>query len=419
MNRPGNERYIRTTMNSIDERTLRAMKATAFPAGAIVLPKVGAALETNKRRILVKATVLDNNMMAWMSTRVSQEFLYQWSLRVNMKRYSQTGSLPSVNKTIVEQIPVLLPPLAEQRRIAEILSTWDAAIEQTEKLIAAKERRKRALMQQLLTGKRRFREFEGEGWKPAHLDEVASIRFSGVDKKTEAGELPVRLCNYMDVYRNGVISSSIEFMSATATPIEIERFTLQVGDVLITKDSETPDDIGVAARVGENLDNVLCGYHLALIRPELRRLDPAFLTHLFGERGMQYKLSTLANGATRYGLTNGAISKLRILLPSLAEQQKIAAILNTADLEVVQLKNQLTALRRQKQGLMQVLLTGRVRVNCKDEGGRMKDEEGGVKDEERRMKDEEGRIKDEGGRMKDEGGRVKDEEGGGGGDDEG
>lgn len=254
------------------------------------------------------------------------------------------------------------PPLPEQRRVAEILSTWDAAIEQTEKLIDAKQGRKRALMAKLLTGKRRFREFGGKPWKQVHLHEVSRVSFSGVDKKSEPGEQPVRLCNYMDVYRNATITNRIDFMNATATALEVERFSLQVGDVMITKDSETPDDIGVAAVVAEPLAGVLCGYHLALLRPEAAILDSGFLANLFGEPGIQYKLSTLANGATRYGLTNAAISNLRIPLPSLPEQQKIAAVLNAAEAEQVQLKDQLAALRRQKQGLMQVLLTGKVRA---------------------------------------------------------
>ena len=87
------------------------------------------------------------------------------------------------------------------------------------------------------------------GWKEVPLTSVADIRFSGVDKVSRSGETPVRLCNYIDVYDNDYITAGMNFMRATATCAEIERFGLQIGDVIITKDSETPDDIGVPAVV--------------------------------------------------------------------------------------------------------------------------------------------------------------------------
>src|SRR5216683_1568212 len=104
-------------------------------------------------------------------------------------------------------------------------------------------------------------------WRRVSLRSVAEVRFSNVDKKTSPGELPVRLCNYMDVYANDYIVSGMPFMHASATKSEIARFRLQQGDVIITKDSETPDDIGIPAVVDDAAENLVCGYHLALIRP--------------------------------------------------------------------------------------------------------------------------------------------------------
>ena len=100
------------------------------------------------------------------------------------------------------------------------------------------------------------------------LDEV-----SPVDKKTVDGELPVKLCNYTDVYYNrNAIGSEIDFMAATAKPLEVEKFSIIEGDVIITKDSETPDDIGVPSYVKETIDNLLCGYHLAILRPNKKTI---------------------------------------------------------------------------------------------------------------------------------------------------
>src|SRR5688500_15184435 len=110
------------------------------------------------------------------------------------------------------------------------------------------------------------------GWRVARVKHVASVRFSSVDKHTVEGEREVRLCNYVDVYKNERITSDLQFMAATASDDEIRRFRVQSGDVLITKDSESWNDIAVPAVVVEDLD-VVCGYHLALLRPDPDLLD--------------------------------------------------------------------------------------------------------------------------------------------------
>ena len=106
-----------------------------------------------------------------------------------------------------------------------------------------------------------------EGWRQVRLGDVAEVTFSGVDKKTVEGEVPVALCNYTDVFYNRRIQAGMEFMAATATPVECERWALRQGDVIFTKDSETPDEIGIPSFVATDLPNVLCGYHLGLPRP--------------------------------------------------------------------------------------------------------------------------------------------------------
>lgn len=98
-----------------------------------------------------------------------------------------------------------------------------------------------------------------KGWREVCLCEIVNIKLSGIDKKSYIGQKTVLLCNYTDVYNNNYITNSIGFTEATATDSEIANFALQTGDVIITKDSETSNDIGVPAIVVENLYNVLCG----------------------------------------------------------------------------------------------------------------------------------------------------------------
>ena len=140
-----------------------------------------------------------------------------------------------------------------------------------------------------------------EHWEVKRLKRICNVFPSNVDKKSQEGETPVVLCNYTDVYYNEKITSALEFMVATATTDQIAKFTLRAGDTIITKDSETADDIAVAAYVPEDLPGVVCGYHLSMVRP-LSDASGAFITRLFGSVYAKSRFATLANGLTRVGL---------------------------------------------------------------------------------------------------------------------
>jgi type I restriction enzyme S subunit len=167
-----------------------------------------------------------------------------------------------------------------------------------------------------------------EHWEVRRLKHLAAVQFSSVDKHTLEGEEPVRLCNYIDVYYNDFINEDIEFMSATATRNEVARFQLRHGDVLVTKDSETWDDIAVSAYVAEELDGVLCGYHLAHIRTDLRKLLGEYLFRAFSSSGVNDQFRVAANGITRFGLGKYWLDNGLFPIPPLDEQRAIAAFLD-------------------------------------------------------------------------------------------
>ena len=169
-----------------------------------------------------------------------------------------------------------------------------------------------------------------EHWDVRRLRTVADMRVSNVDKHTNDGEVPVRLCNYVDVYKNDHITNNLPFMSATANQGEIERFRLQRHDVLITKDSETWDDIGNPALVTEEANDLICGYHLALLRPEDNTAS-AYLYRALQTRAVASQFHIGAHGVTRYGLTHSAIKSVLLPLPPLPEQQAIVRYLEHAD----------------------------------------------------------------------------------------
>ena len=150
-------------------------------------------------------------------------------------------------------------------------------------------------------------------------------------RKTKPGETPVRLCNYTDVYYNQYIRSDMDFMAATATDREISRCSLFDGDVVITKDSEKDDDIGVPAYVSENIDDLVCGYHLVILRPKSDKIDGQYLFYSLGAREAQHQFHARANGVTRFGLRKADIGTISVPLPPLSEQRRIARILGAFD----------------------------------------------------------------------------------------
>ena len=169
-----------------------------------------------------------------------------------------------------------------------------------------------------------------DGWTAEPLASVAEIRVSNVDKKSKFGELPVRLCNYLDVYREDYLDARHAYMEATATHAEIARFGLQPGDVVITKDSETPYDIGVPAVIDGVPNTLVCGYHLAIIRPT-PRLNSTWLAKQCEHARIRRYLARAALGTTRYGLSNGSMARIPLLLPPRAEQDRAADLLRLLD----------------------------------------------------------------------------------------
>ena len=173
--------------------------------------------------------------------------------------------------------------------------------------------------------------------KKYKLSDIAKIEISGVDKKTKEGELPIRLCNFVDVYHNWAITNSLydNFMCASAKEAEIAKCSIRKGQVAITKDSETRDDIGIATYIADDFTDVLLGYHCASITPNENFLDGKYLNAFMHTSYIQKYFENNASGSgQRYTLSNDTISNIPILLPSLEKQHKIGAILSNIDRKI-------------------------------------------------------------------------------------
>lgn len=194
-------------------------------------------------------------------------------------------------------------------------------------------------------------------WKEERLKSIAEIRISNVDKKIYPNKSIVRLCNYMDVYRNDYIENNISFSIGSADDNQLQKFSLKKGDVIITKDSETPEDIAIPSVVVEKVNDVVCGYHLAILRPDSDKIEGAFLMQALKLPQLRRYFYSVANGSTRYGLTIANIEGAKIRYPSIPLQRKISDIIYNTDCVIQKTQSIIAKYQAIKQGMLQDLFT--------------------------------------------------------------
>lgn len=278
-------------------------------------------------------------------------------------------------------MPVVCPPQEEQQTIARFLKAQGCLfrkfIRNKRQFIELLKEQKQNVINQAVTRgldpKVNFKpsgvEWIGdipEHWDARRLRTLAAVRASGVDKNTNEDEVPVMLCNYVDVYKNDRITAAIDFMKATATPEEIRAFELKAGDVIITKDSESWDDIAIPTFVPETIPGVVCAYHLALIRPFSGEIEGEFLFRAFSSDPVADQFRIAATGVTRFGLAQGAIKGAFFPLPPLEEQWAIIAHINEKCAEISQAisraEREIELMREYRTRLISDVVTGQVDV---------------------------------------------------------
>ena len=201
-------------------------------------------------------------------------------------------------------------------------------------------------------------------WEIKRLKYVAKILPSNVDKHIYPDEIQVRLCNYTDVYYNDYITVDTVLKNGSCKKSEFAKFVLRKGDIIITKDSETPDDIGVPTYVKDDLDNVVCGYHLTMIRPLACRGEFIF-RFIQSDRTRRY-FEVNTNGITRYGLGKPSIENLLLPIPPDSEQTQIANFLDCKTQQIDELvsaeQRKIELLKEYRQSLISEAVTGKIDV---------------------------------------------------------
>lgn len=258
------------------------------------------------------------------------------------------------------EVRIPLPPLEEQRKIADILSTWDEAIEQQTRLLELKRERKRGLMQHLLTGKVRFKEFEGLEWETKRLGDIAYVDRRSLSNATEP-TFTFKYISLSDV-ENGRVANTAKTLSFGKAPFRARKL-LQDNDVLMA--TVRPNLKGFAI-IRSKATEYIASTGFAIITAKAGTSAEYIFQSLFS-LPIEQQVNALVAGSNYPAISSSDVKSLEIACPPFLEQQKIASVLSAADTELETLQTQLSALRSQKRGLMQRLLTGKTRVKLGDE----------------------------------------------------
>jgi type I restriction enzyme S subunit len=290
-----------------------------------------------------------NVVPAWLNAVLSSS---QFRTIIKSIASGTSANMKKLQKPSLLRVPVPLPPLPEQRRIAEILDTWDRAIETLESLIAAKDRRKQALMQQLLTGRKRLPGFKGK-LRQAHLSELLVPHLRPTPKPSSSF-----LSAGIRSHGCGV------FLKQDFEPADImldELFEIQTGDLIV---NITFAWEGAIAIVPPEANGALVSHRFPTFRFNQDLTCAEFFRHVIRTHDFVFACGLASPGGAGRNrvLSKKSFLKISIPCPSLEEQQAIAAVLDTADRELSLHRQHLATLRTQKRGLMGQLLTGKVRV---------------------------------------------------------
>ncbi|SER30486.1 type I restriction enzyme, S subunit [Nitrosomonas sp. Nm51] len=356
--------YETDVQEYISEEGLKNSSAKLVPKNTILLAMIGQGKTRGQVALLkFKATTNQNCAAIIFDENQEPEFYYNFLLAQykNIRNFSNSAGQSNLSGALVKSIRVTVPPLPEQKKIARILSTWDRAIEVTEKLLNNSQQQKKALMQQLLTGKKRLPGFSGE-WETKTLREIGEIKSAGVDKKIIDGEKPVRLLNFTDVFNRSFIYSHQLNHWVTAPESKISGCDVRIGDVFFTPSSETRDEAGIPAVAAENIDQCCYSYHVVRLR-FTEKWDLNFKAYVFTTSQFRRQAYMLADGSgQRYVISQENFRKIQVTFPNYDEQIAIGKILKAAESEIEILEKKLSCLRQEKKALMQQLLTGKRRV---------------------------------------------------------
>lgn len=359
-----NDRVISKSETFITQEAVRKNSIKLLPVGTVLIAMIGQG-QTRGRAALLNLEAWVNQNFAYIipNATVSSMFLFSTlEFRYERIRYEgdRGGNQGSLNGDMVKNIKIPLPPLPQQRKIAAILSTWDEAIQTADQLLKAKQERKRGLMQQLLSGKKRLPGFLGD-WREVTLGEV----FQRVQRNNRPDVEAVLSISA----KKGFVSQTEKFSRVIAGENLTNYTLLKKGEFAYNKGNSDLYPCGCIYKLDSYNEAAVPNVYFCF--KSLGEVDEEFYKFYFQNRSLDRQLHQRINSGVRNdGLLNlnaNEFFEVKIVYPPLDEQRAIAAVLNAADEEIRPAKAEVDALKQQKRGLMQELLTGKTLVNVQNE----------------------------------------------------
>ena len=358
--------YIYDTKEKISETA--ASQLRLYPKGTVVIAMYG--LEADGVRgtcsILNVPATISQACMAFVNFRqIDNEYFYYWyTSNGNLigTRYAQGTKQQNLSPEIIKSIKIPVPKnISEQKRVATALSNVDALIAELGRLIEKKRAIKQGAMQQLLTGKKRLKGFT-EPWVEKQLGKIG-FTFSGLTGKTknDFGTGNAKYITFLNVLNNPILKSDL-FEEVTIKQGERQN-SCHKGDLFFNTSSETPEEVGICAMLETEQDSLYLNSFCFGYRLNDNNIVPEYLAYYFRSNEGRKLMTVLAQGVTRYNMSKSAFNNAKILMPMNAVEQKaIADVLKNMDKEMETIEAKKVKYVQIRQGMMQQLLTGKIRL---------------------------------------------------------
>ena len=365
----GNEIYINNANNFVDEKDVKELKATIFLPGTIVFPKVGAAISTNKKRVLTKPTIIDNNMVGVTvrdNGKCNARFLYAWFESIDLTKLANVSAVPSITSSRLKRERISLPTLTEQSGIATVLDSIGEAIENIEIMIATTESLRDALLQSLLTSgipgwHTEYKHASSIGtipidWKVVSLGEIcdppkygAALRGCPFDPK-----LP-RYVRITDITGDGRLHTeeprSVKLSSSS-------EYELRLGDLLFARSGS----VGRTYLYRPTDGHCIFAGYLIRFRPNPKIALPEFVSIYTHSIPYLRWVASVGRIGAQPNINAMEYSSLPVPLPSLPEQRIIVALFDAIEDTLAMMRQELLQLANLKASMLDNLLTGSLRV---------------------------------------------------------
>lgn len=364
-----NYNVIFDTIEHISEQAVKDTNLKVHQPGTLLIAITGLEAEGTRGRCALVGTPATTNQSCLAingTDKVCIEYLFEFYKMFGNSlafKYCQGTKQQSYTADIVKKLPIIYPQsIDEQKAIAKKLSEMDGLIAALGKQIEKKSQIKEGAMQKLLTGKTRLPGF-CQPWVEKTIEEIGLLTGAGVDKTILYNEQPIRLVNYLDVFRRDFIYDKELNHWVTANDKKISQCNVCKGDLFFTPSSEMPYDIALSSVAMEDMKNVCYSYHIYRLR-FIEDIDLKYKAYMFKSKDFYDQANQTCEGSgKRYVISLSKFRKLKVYYPSdIKEQEAIACVLYDMDDEIRQLEAERDKYTLIKKSMMQELLTGKTRL---------------------------------------------------------